>query len=318
VGAVLLAAIIIFGLAGQVIRDRSVAMAILMYLPLLPAGLAAVALDLAQLGRSLPRARFALTLMGAVGSTWVVVTMIGAGAVSDGRADDPEVTLLHWNVQWGGGLFRSPQTWAAQRSAILRRNPDLIILSELPPAEWIEQLVDDKGAGAACVGFQHDPRDRHWFRLAVCSRWPIHPEERMALPGGVAMSVTAEVRGRRLRFLVVDGRSNPFQSRLPFLGAIAQACRAAAGSGRPYDAVVGDFNTPSRSIGFDALTAQGYRLASYSTHGWRATFPSWLPLYDIDHVWLRPGLRVQSCTLFNGPATDHRGQFVRVLTDRTP
>ncbi|MFI5456053.1 MAG: hypothetical protein ACHRXM_11445 [Isosphaerales bacterium] len=141
-GAVLLAAIIVLGLAGQVIRDRSVPMAILMYLPVLPAGLAAVALDLAQLGGALPRARFALTLMGAVGTTWVVVSMLGAGAVRDGRTDDPEVSVLHWNVQWGGGLFRSPRTWAAQRAAILGREPDIVILSELPPADWIEQHVE--------------------------------------------------------------------------------------------------------------------------------------------------------------------------------
>ena len=116
-------------------------------------------------------------------------------------------------------------------------------------------------------------------------------EKRMPLPGGVAMSVTADVRGRTMRLLVVDGKSNPFQSRLPFLRAIAQICREAAGEGRPFDAVAGDFNTPSRSIGFDALTAQGYTLASRSAAGWRGTFPSWLPIYDIDHVWLRPGLR---------------------------
>ena len=171
------------------------------------------------------------------------------------------------------------------------------------------------GPGADCVGIHHDPTSRYWFRLAVCSRWPIRLEEYVELPGGVAMSVTAEVRGHPLRLLVVDGKSNPFQSRLPFVRAIADDCRTAAVSGRPYDAVAGDFNTPSRSIGFDVLTAQGYQLASRSAGGWRGTFPSWLPLYDIDHVWLRPGLRVRSCTLFNGSASDHRGQIVRVLLD---
>jgi endonuclease/exonuclease/phosphatase family metal-dependent hydrolase len=127
------------------------------------------------------------------------------------------------------------------------------------------------------------------------------------------MSVTADVRGQPLRLLVVDGRSNPFRSRLLFLRAIADACRAAAEEGRPFDAVAGDFNTPSPSIGFDAMMAQGYALASRSARGWRGTFPSWLPIYDIDHVLLAPGLRVGSCTLFHGPATDHRGQFVRLL-----
>jgi endonuclease/exonuclease/phosphatase family metal-dependent hydrolase len=64
------------------------------------------------------------------------------------------------------------------------------------------------------------------------------------------------------------------------------------------------------------LAAQGYALASRSSSGWRGTFPAWLPVYDIDHVWLRPGLIVQSCTLFNGPVSDHRGQIVRARFDR--
>ena len=127
------------------------------------------------------------------------------------------------------------------------------------------------------------------------------------------MSVTAEVRGRRLRLLCVDGQSNPFQSRLPFLVAITDLCRAASAAGRPFDLVVGDFNTPARSLGFDAMMDQGYTLASKSDAGWRGTFPSWLPLYDIDHVWLARDLGLGSCTFFNGPHTDHRGQVVRIL-----
>jgi len=127
------------------------------------------------------------------------------------------------------------------------------------------------------------------------------------------MSVACAVRGRDVRILVVDGKSNPFASRLPFLRAVAELCRAAAEEGRPFDALAGDFNAPGRGIGFDSLTAQGYSLAGRSAAGWRGTFPSWLPLYDIDHVWLRPGLRLRSCTLFTGAASDHRGQFVSVL-----
>jgi len=42
----------------------------------------------------------------------------------------------------GGGLFRSTRTSAAQRAAILGREPDIVILSELPPPEWIEPQVE--------------------------------------------------------------------------------------------------------------------------------------------------------------------------------
>jgi endonuclease/exonuclease/phosphatase family metal-dependent hydrolase len=308
-----LLAIIVAGLVGQVIRDRSVVFAVLMYLPLLPVGLAAIALDIILRGRAIPRARFVLAVVGAVAGTWTVATMIGVVATTAPRTEVPEISLLHWNVQWGGGLFRSQQTWAAQRSEILRRDPDIIVLSELPPAAWIARLADDMGVGASIVYLEHHPGSRYEYRMAVCSRWPIELRERVSLPGGAGMSVTADVRGRRLRLLCVDGQSNPFRSRLPFLGAIADLCRAASAAGRPFDVVVGDFNTPARSIGFDSFMDQGYTLASRSAAGWRGTFPSWLPLYDIDHVWLAPGLVARACRLYNGPSTDHRGQFVRFV-----
>lgn len=310
--AVGLATLIIAGLAGQLTRDRSAALAVLMYLPLLPAGVAAMILDLAQSGRALPRGRFALTILGCVAFGVATIPMIGWGVVDEARDDDPQVSLLHWNVQWGGGLFRSPMTWAAQRAKVLSRQPDLIVLSEGPSSDWIDRFVIDLGPGAAWIGIEQYPPSRYWYKLVVCSRWPIHIEKQFSLPNGAAMSVIAEVRGRPMRLLVVDGLSNPFQSRLPFLQAIVEACRRAADDGHPYDVVVGDFNTPSRSIGFDALNLEGYTLASRSTRGWRGTFPSFLPLYDIDHIWLAPRIHLRSCALFNGPSTDHRGQFVRL------
>ena len=290
------ATIILAGLTGQVTRDRSAPLAVLMYLPLLPVGASAMILDLTRSGRALGRRRFALCFVGAVASTVAAIPMIGWGPMGTAGDNDQDLTLLHWNVQWGGGIFRNEKTWAAQRLEIRRRHADLVILSEVPPVSSLEQLVSDLGPGATWVGIEHDAQSLNLLNLAVCSRWPIRLENRIPLSGGTAMSVIAEFPGRRMRLLVVDGQSNPFRSRLPFLRAIAEACQSAADTGQSYDAVVGDFNTPSRSIGFDALAAQGYRLASRSARGWRGTFPSWLPLYDIDHVWLR-GRSISSLAL---------------------
>ncbi|MGP0063581.1 MAG: endonuclease/exonuclease/phosphatase family protein [Isosphaeraceae bacterium] len=303
---------IVAGLAGQAIRDRSVATALMMYIPLVPMGIVVLALDLYARGRTLPRFRFSLTILGLVAIGWSTISMVGHGAVSQSPASGEVLTLLHWNVMWGGGRIGGPMAWETQRAAIVDRHPDLIVLSEAPADERLGQLATDLGAGTSYVGIFHDPRRPYWYRMVVCSRWPVRLEGRVPVPGGVAMSVTAEVRGRDYRLLVVDGVSSPSRSRLPFLGAIADACRESASSGRPYDCVVGDFNTPSRSLGFDELADQGYQLAGRSSSGWRATFPAWLPVYDIDHVWVGPRLRILSCTLFNGPWTDHRGQIVGV------
>ncbi len=308
-----LAALIALGLAGQAIRDRSVATAIMMYIPLMPFGLAAVALDLSCRGRSLPSGRFGATLLGCIAIGWSTLAMIGTGASGERGPADQEVTVLHWNVQWGGGPFRGPATWKSQRSEIVGRNPDLVVLSEAPPHDWLTQLTAELGEGASYVGTFHDPSSPYWYRMAVCSRWPLRLEERIALPDGAAMSVTAEVRDRRIRLLVVDGASSPWKSRLPFLRDLNVACRNATAEGRPYDMLLGDFNTPSRSLGFDELVAEGYRLAGWSSTGWRATFPSWLPVYDIDHIWIAPRQRIGSCDFFLGPWSDHRGQVVRVL-----
>jgi endonuclease/exonuclease/phosphatase family metal-dependent hydrolase len=309
VSAILLA----IGLIGQVFRDRSIATALLMYIPLLLVGAVAVAADLACKGRSLPRIRFGLTVAALAAMAWSAHELIGSGRSIEPARGDREVSVLHWNVQWGGGLFRGPVSWAAQRDAMMRKKPDLIILSEAPPGDWLDRLVSDLGPGASYVGVQHDPSKPYWFHLSACSRWPIRLEEHLKFPGGSGMSVVLEVPGRPLRLLVVDGVSSPIRSRLPFLHAIADACRKSDASGKPYDLILGDFNTPSRSLGFAELEALDYRLSGRSAPGWRGTFPAWLPVYDIDHVWLARDLGLGSCTFFNGPYTDHRGQIVRIL-----
>src|SRR5205085_488109 len=105
------------------------------------------------------------------------------------------------NVQWGGP-FGSRRTRKALRSEILRRSPDLIVLSEAPGRTWLDPLVDELGPGARCVRIsQGKPGSPDGLRLAVCSRWPIRLEKQTRLPGGVAMSVMAEVRGLPLQLL---------------------------------------------------------------------------------------------------------------------
>jgi endonuclease/exonuclease/phosphatase family metal-dependent hydrolase len=307
------AILLVIGPIGQVLRDRSIATALLMYIPLLPVGAVAVVLDLACKGRSLPRIRFGLSVAGLAAMAWSAHELTGSASSSEPARGDREVSVLHWNVQWGGGLFRGPATWAAQRAAMVQKKPDIVVLSEAPPRDWLDRLVSDLGPGASYVGIQHDPRNPYWFHLAACSRWPIRLEGHLRFPGGSGMSIVAEVPGRPLRLLAVDGVSSPFRSRLPFLRAIADAGRAADASGKPYDLILGDFNTPSRSLGFGELEALDYRLTGRSSPGWRGTFPAWLPVYDIDHVWLARDLGLASCTYFNGPHSDHRGQVVRIL-----
>lgn len=311
-GACGLALLIGAGLFGQVARDRSVPLALLMYLPIAPLGLGALAWDLARAGRALPRLRFGLAGVGAIGFVCGAWPMIGFGPRVEGKVGGVKITVLHWNVLWGGGPGRDPTTWKAQREEILRRGADLSILSEAPPGDWLDRLVDDLGPDGRCVRVEHPPTSHYWYRPAVVSRWPIRLEGAVALPDGAGMVVAAEVRGRPLRILVVDGMSHPLRSRTPFLRGVAAICREAGRIGRPFDLVVGDFNSPSRCLGFDAIAAQGYRLAGRSTLGWRGTFPVPLPWLDIDHIWTARQHAIRSCTFFRGPYSDHRGAVVRL------
>src|SRR6185312_4692351 len=72
------AGLIVSGSIGQAIRDRSVGSALLMYIPLLPVGVAATVLDAAWKGRSLHRLRFGLTAMGLAAIIWSARSMMGS------------------------------------------------------------------------------------------------------------------------------------------------------------------------------------------------------------------------------------------------
>jgi endonuclease/exonuclease/phosphatase (EEP) superfamily protein YafD len=320
------AALVLLALAvtGQVVRDRSPLLAWLFYLPLLPLGLGAILLDLVFAGRCLPKPRFALALVGLAAAAWSVFLLTGRGAREPIPEGARSITLLHWNVHWGGGKPRSESgTWASLVADMEQRAPDIVVLSEAPPRpepdrermererRWVTELFKDRGWRTV-----QRADDEHWeyfWNLTVTSAWPLRVEYDAPVPHGQVMAVVVEVPERPLRLLVVDGESDPSYWRVPMLNAVAGLCRRGEVEGQPIDVVVGDFNTPSRSVGFDAFAevAGGYRLGSQAQYGWRGTFPSELPLLDIDHVWVRRGLPIFDAELFTNRATDHRGQVVR-------
>ncbi len=309
-----LASVVALGLLGHLVRDRSVAWGVLMYLPLVPFGLAAAAWDAVARGRALPRSRFALGAFGLLAAGLAAWPMVGGGprgeVGSPGSDPGTEVSVLHWNVLWGAGKY-SGTAWAKTRREILARGCDLVVLSESPPDPDLDLLVADLGPGWARVQSENEPGAAYRYKLVVFSRGAPRLVHREPIADGSAAVFEADVRGKTVRLLVVDGPSSPFRSRTPMLDNVAVALLRAKAAGAPIDVALGDFNSVSRSLGFDAIAEAGYALASRSSPGWRATFPSPLPLYDIDHVWVRddrPGLQ---CELFTRFSSDHRGQVVR-------
>lgn len=305
-----LLALDVAALAGFFVRDRAAWLALLMYLPLAPLGLASAALDLARRGMGVGKPRFALGSIGLAALACSGFEMIGRGpshAASGGEA----IRLIHWNVLWGGRPG-GDATWAAIEDDVVGRSPDVVILSEAPPDARLANLKRRLGADWTSTQIGHDLGSSYWYKLVALCRWPVREGRSVAIRNGVAMDVRIDRPGRPLRMLIVDGQSRPTQSRTPMLEDVAAACRRAAEEGEPYDALAGDFNAVGRSVGFDAIrsAAGGYEAASRSSVGWRGTWPMPLPIYDIDHVWARSPLRVLRCDLFANLACDHRGQFV--------
>jgi len=313
-----LLALDVLGLAGFAVRDRTVLLALLMYLPLTPLGIASLALDLLQRGRSVQGPRWLASFVGAAAIAASSTVMVGRGPRADSTADaNPreEVVVLHWNVLWGGQP-RGDATWTAIEDAILRREPDVVALSEAPPDDRLESLERRLGPGWSSTRIEHDGTSGYSYKMVTFSRWPVGEGRRVSVRNGAALDVRVERPGGPIRLLVVDGQSNITQLRTPFLLDVAEACRKAADEGTPYDFIAGDFNAVGRSLGFDALrsAAGGYEPAAASAIGWRATWPMPLPVFDIDHIWVRDGWRIRSCSLFANLSCDHRGQVVRLTS----
>ena len=313
------AAVLTFALIGYILRDREPIFALLMYVPLLPVAVTVLAWDLVLRGRSLPRGRYVASLLAALAGIWGTAGMIGSGATSS-PSTTSWIRMVQWNVQWGGP--GGDATWRTTSDAIVAEKPDLVVLNEAPQNSRIEAMCARLGDGWNFVTHANRPGNPYWFRLALASRWPAKLEAIFTLPNGTAIGVTVATPRGPLRVLIVDGISKPMVLRTPLLHAVAQTCRDARSAGVPFDLVSGDFNALSRSIGFDELREMGFVLASSKARGWRGTFPSSLPLYDIDHVWVAPrgdaagaGLTPTACQLFSSSSTNHRGQSVILATN---
>jgi len=301
--------IILAGL-GQIIRDPTVEWALLMYIPLLPLGLWSILLDLLQKGHSLP-IRFGLTLLGIGLVIRESLYMTGTlHAFPDPRI---QVSLLHWNVHGGGDRKHH---WESMVQDIYQRNPDILVLSEPPSKNRLRGLV--KQLGPYLILYEETSDNP----LAICSRWPLTFEHFIEIRRGRAMEILVRVKDHPLHLLLVDGErnmSNKFiafsrallpRSRTPMLTDMAEAIVARQAQGQPFDIITGDFNALGRSLGFEAFSERGYQLASRFSYGWRGTWISWLPLYDIDHVWIHQRFSKVHTELFTNLASDHRGQQI--------
>lgn len=165
------------------------------------------------------------------------------------------------------------------------------------------------GWSIAAAANSSNPDQGYVYSLTVLSRFPVHKQDEWTLPNGHATLFEVELAARTLRVLMVDLHSSPFAPRSPSIREVAQLVEAHG----HIDLVLGDFNTPARFLGFDALAAAGggYQLAGRWSGHWRGTWPASmrLPFFDIDHIWVSKRHSIQSSQFFIG-YSDHRGQRV--------
>lgn len=305
--ALLILATLLLAAMGRGVRDRNLPLSLLLYLPMLPLGMIAVALDLAMRGRGLGRGGpFILTILGCLALLWSIVPMVGWSRPHP--PGDQTVRLVHWNVRWGKS---GASGWKRIGEEVRAQRPDIIMLSEAPDQGWVNDLAASLGSEWTTIR-NDGGAPRYRYQLAMASRWPMRLERHASITDGVADVVRIDAPEGPIHVMMVDAVSDPLHPRTPRLNDIAAEVRRAAEGGTPIDLIAGDFNTPGACIGFDQFKtlAGGYELASRYGGEWRGTWPVFLPFYDIDHVWVSKRLKITDADLFSSFATDHRGQLI--------
>lgn len=294
---------------GQLLRDRTAALALIMFVPVLPIMLVAIGWDAALRGRALPIRWLSTALAigcGALALSWQWRPALAPEAGSP----ESQLRIVQWNTQWGGG---NRETFTRVLDAIDAQHPDIACLSEAPDIDALKRAWAKRHHGWSIAAATDTSNYSYAYNLALLSRYPVHKRADWVLSNGHAALFEVALPTRILRALVVDLQSSPRAPRSPSIRQAAQLVETRAQAGAPVDIVLGDFNTPARFLGFDALAAAGggYRLASLWSGHWRGTWPASmrLPFFDIDHIWVSRSWSIQSSKFFIG-YSDHRGQRV--------
>ena len=237
------------------------------------------------------------------------MTGSGRGVMSSAEGQH-EIRLVQWNVMWG--TRDKLERWKTVVDDIAARQPDIVVLSEGPSEPFRNTLLERLGPGwRAAVSKNSIQTPGYWYNMAICSRWPVRALEARAISTGRILRARIDAPGGPIHLLEVDGMSDPRWPRRTRLEDVARVVNEQQQRGDPIDIIAGDFNTVSRSVGFEAIRSagSGYTRASDRT-GWRGTWPSVCPLYDIDHVLVDARWEVARCEMISNRYLDHRAQLV--------
>jgi endonuclease/exonuclease/phosphatase (EEP) superfamily protein YafD len=298
------------GTLGQLVRDRAFVLMLFMFVPVLHVAVVALLWDAMLRGRALG-VRWLLACV-AIGCGASAVSGLWQPALAPAHSGtSARVRLVQWNALWGG---ETPESLAAVLDAIDAQQADVVCLSEAPRSRRLRQAWDERHAGWNMASVGSRQSESYWYNLTVLSRYPVKRRQEWQLSTGHAALFDVSLPVRTLRVLIADLESSPRKPRSPSIRELAALVDARARTSEPIDVVLGDFNTPARFLGFDALAAAGggFKRTALWSGQWRGTWPDFVPLpaYDIDHVWVSARWGVLSSRFFGSRRTDHRGQRV--------
>ncbi len=69
--------------------------------------------------------------------------------------------------------------------------------------------------------------------------------------------------------------------------------------------LLGDFNTPRRSVHFGPLLEQWHNAFASAGHGFGFTWPAPFPGWDLDQIWVDSHWHVQACRTVPTVRSDH-------------
>ncbi len=332
----LVAAILILVVA-HVVGDRAMWLQFCLYTPLWAVALTAIGWDLLNLGKALPL-RFLLSMLGLGLGVMSIGMMWAPARAPEGDSSQSGVTLVQWNMQWGG--LAGPASLEKVVSTVLAHDPQIVCLTEVPPQSYFGHYWKEQAGPGWHAGYSAGS-EQYMSRMGVLSKSPVQRVGQWLLDHGEAALFEVAIDdapAKPFRILMVDIESEPSLPRSPSIEQAARIVEAHAVAGTPIDIVAGDFNTPARFLGFKTLANAGerYERASLWSGQWRATWPArlvvpfrgsmreirhtWrLSTFDIDHIWVRSGLDVASASIFTTDVVDHRGQVCQLrLPKREP
>jgi endonuclease/exonuclease/phosphatase (EEP) superfamily protein YafD len=294
----------------QLVRDRALPLALLMFVPILPCALVALLWDVWLRGRALQR-RWLLSGFALVCAVFAVSLMWEPARAVEPTRPGAALRLVQWNTMWGG---HNRAAFEQVVEAIDAQQPDVVCMSEAPDESTVQGAWAARHAGWHTASVNSADAPGYWYNFIILSRYPARVHARHKLSHGYAVLFEVSAPSGMVRLLVADLLSSPVSPRTPSLREVAALAEREARAGRPVDIILGDFNTPARFLGFDDIAAAsgGFERAALWSGAWRGTWPSFVPLspFDIDHVWVSKRWRVLHAAFFSRLVVDHRGQTV--------